>query len=323
MRPIKIGSLSLPGNLFLAPVAGYSEAAFRSVCIDFGADFTFTELISSEAISRGSEKTFKMLKRFPNEKQYAIQLFGAKASVMFDAACALKPFNPSMIDLNAGCPVPKITKQGAGSALMRDPSLLGNITSSLKKAATEELGGIPVSVKMRSGWDASSINYFECAEAAIEGGADMISLHARTKTQGYEGCADIDHIADLKSRVKTPVCASGDLWSAKDALNVLQQTGCDAVMFARGAIGRPWVFAETKEQIIGSVKRSKIERQIIIETAFKHLGLLCRMIDEKNACTEMRKVFCAYTKGMENSASLRKAIVQCNSITDYENVFSS
>ncbi|GMO22661.1 MAG: tRNA dihydrouridine synthase DusB [Termitinemataceae bacterium] len=319
LHPLQIGSLELDGNLFLAPVAGYSDAAFRSICIESGADFTFTELISSEALIRGGVKTTFLLARAENEKRYAIQLFGADPAVMYKAALAIEPFSPSMIDLNAGCPVPKVTKQGAGSALMRKPSLLYSIVYSLKKAAAECLSGIPVSVKIRSGWDISSLNYVECARAAIDAGAQMITLHSRTKSQGYEGNSNADHIADLVQRVSVPVTASGDMWSAEDACRILTTTGCAAVMFARGAMGNPWIFRQTKD-LLKNGSYTKVSDSQKIDLAMRQLELLCKFLGEKSACLEMRKIFCAYTKGMEGGAALRSKLVHCNTINDYKSV---
>ncbi|GMO25922.1 MAG: tRNA dihydrouridine synthase DusB [Termitinemataceae bacterium] len=322
LRPVTVGSLKLAGNLFLAPVAGWSSSAFRSICIENGADFTFTELVSSESLVRNTVdvKKISILHRAANEKHYAIQLFGANPDTVYKAACLLEPLHPDMIDLNAGCPVAKVIKQGAGSALMRNVPLLAKIISALKKASTEYLENIPISVKMRSGWDAGSLNYAECAQAAVEAGADMVTLHARTRTQGYEGESNTMHIADLVTRIgsKVPVTASGDLRDAQSAMTILRDTGCAAVMFARGAMGNPWIFSRTKYP-----EKPMPDTSEKLKTAFRHLDLLTSLLGEKSACLEMRKIFCAYTKGIPGGAVLRKLLVHASSMEEYRNILST
>jgi nifR3 family TIM-barrel protein len=328
-RPVQIGSLFLSGNLFLAPVAGYTDRAFRSVCLDQGADFTFTELVSSEALTRNpplynkkGEKspTELLLSQADNEKKYGIQLFGADADVMYRAASLLSCWKPALIDINAGCPVPKVVKTGAGSALMKDPARLGRVVEAVVRASAEFLGGIPVSVKMRSGWDAESINYLECARIAVESGAAMISLHARTRTQGYGGKSRWDYIGDLVSRVSVPAAGSGDLFSPEDAEKMLRETNCSAILFARGAMGDPFIFSNTRSFLaLGAYRPPPFNEKI--ESAFRQLRLLCADAGEKRACREMRKQFCAYTKGAPHSAELRNRLVQAESIDDYKRIF--
>ncbi|MDR2842282.1 MAG: tRNA dihydrouridine synthase DusB [Spirochaetaceae bacterium] len=315
---MRIGNLLLDGNFFLAPVAGWSDLAFRSICVDFGADFTFTELVSSEALSRGVRTEF-LLKRAANEKKYAVQLFGADPAVMYKAAALLEPFCPSMVDINSGCPVPKVTKTGAGSALMRNVPLLSSIVASVKKASHDFLGNVPVSIKIRAGWDNNSINYNECARAAVESGADMISLHARTKTQGYEGKINIDYIADLVTRIAVPVTGSGDLWTAEDALNMLEKTNCAAIMFARGAMGNPFIFRYAKDLLKNKAYNAACAKEKI-DTAFRHLDLMCGIFGEKSACLQMRKIFCAYIKGIAGAAAIRNRLVHSQSVADYKDI---
>jgi nifR3 family TIM-barrel protein len=240
------------------------------LCIEHGADFTFTELVSSEALFRNKAKTLPRLERAANEAQYGIQLFGADPAVMAAAVAALAPFRPSVIDINVGCPVPKVVKTGAGAALMKTPELLGKIVVAVVKAARElfpngnacpqtegivpnddggfpaEAEPVPVTVKIRSGWDASSLNYRECAKIAREAGAAMVTLHARTRAQGYGGMADWEHIARLTAEMDIPVCGSGDLFTAANAEQMLSETSCAAVMFARGALGNPFIFKDSR-----------------------------------------------------------------------------
>jgi nifR3 family TIM-barrel protein len=319
---IKIGTLSLPGTLFLAPVAGYTDRAFRSICVDHGADFTYTELASSEALVRGGVKTFRILERAHNEKHYAVQLFGSDPDVMYRAALLLAPLGPDVVDINAGCPVLKVVKNGAGSALMKNPVMLGRITASVVKAAKEALGSVPVTVKLRSGWDNLSCNYYECARAAVDSGAALVCLHPRTRGQGYSGASNWSHIADLVSRVAVPVAGSGDLFSAEDAKRMLEETRCAAVMFARGAQGNPFIFAATRDLILeGKWEAPAFPKRIA--AAFRQLELLAEDVGERTACREMRKTFAAYTKGIAGApgiaggARLRDRLVHAETFADY------
>ena len=356
-HPVKIGSLELPGNLFLAPVAGYTDRAYRSICAEAGADFSFTELVSAEALtrnpkhyglnsddtdsdkkshSRSVEKTpgAVLVKRGQNEKYYSIQLFGTNPEVLGKACSLLKPFGPNAVDLNAGCPVPKVTKTGAGSALMKDPSLLGKIIETMVRSSEEHLGAIPVTVKIRSGWDNASRNYLECARIAVESGAAMVSLHPRTRSQGYSGKSDWSLITDLVSRIPVPVTGSGDLYSPEDARTMLAETGCAAVMFARGAMGNPFIFAAAKSLLLTGLTTppeaaaARITAAERLKAALRHLEMLSEDLGEKRACLEMRKQFCSYTKGamgfpgISGGAVLREKIVHAETIAEYREILS-
>jgi nifR3 family TIM-barrel protein len=315
-RPLKIGNLSLSGNLFLAPAAGYTDSAFRSICVECGADLTFTGLVSAEALARRGSGSGALLRRAENEAVYAIQLFGASEQVMAEAAGLLAPFKPDMVDINAGCPVSKVTKCGAGAALMKNPGKLGRIVEAVVKSSSENLGGVPVSVKMRSGWDAASINFTECARAAYGAGCSLVTLHARTRAQGYSGSSDWRHIAELASELPLPVAGSGDLYTAEDAKRMLLETGCAAVMFARGAFGNPFIFEAAKNLLQGKPHTPpSTERRV--DTALRQLELLAAESGEKSACLEMRKVFCAYTKGIRGAAPLRSRLVHAETIAVY------
>ncbi len=321
-RPVSIGSLELPGNLFLAPVAGYSDRAFRSVCVDLGADFTCTELISSEALVRDSAKTELLARRAENELRYAVQLFGADPDTMARAAGMLSRYRPEVVDINCGCPVPKVTKTGAGSALLRDPLRLGRVVSAVVEASGRHLGGVPVTVKIRSGWDGSSINYRETARVSVESGAALVALHARTRAQAYAGSADWAHIADLASILKIPVIGSGDLFSPEAAERMLRETGCAGVMFARGAMGNPFIFADAKA-LLACGSYTPAPPGLRLRTGLRQLRLLAADMGEGPACREMRKQFCAYTKGIPGGASLRNRLVHAETIAEYEKILST
>jgi nifR3 family TIM-barrel protein len=307
------GGMEPAGNIFLAPVAGFTDKVFRGICIAHGADFTFTELVSSEALVRGGSKTLVLLQRALNETRFGIQLFGANPEVMAAAASIAASYSPSVIDINAGCPVPKVVKRGAGAALMRTPLLLGKMTAAMVKAASP----VPVSVKLRSGWDAQSLNYAECGKIAAESGAAFVTLHPRTRAQGYGGFSDWPSITRLAAGLDIPVCGSGDLFTAEDALRMLGETGCAAVMFARGALGNPFIFDEARALQKGGhwTPPSPEER---IKTALSHLRALAAEIGEETACRAIRAHFCRYFKGLSRAAQIRGKVVQALTIADYE-----
>jgi nifR3 family TIM-barrel protein len=333
-RPVTIGSLKLDGNLFLAPVAGYSDRNFRSLCVEQGANFTFTELVSAEALwrnpghyglgpgSAARPAAVSLVSRGANEPRYAIQLFGAEPEAIYKAALLLAPLKPDAVDINAGCPVPKVTRNGAGSALMKNPANLGRVVEAAVRASREALGEIPVTIKMRSGWDSASINYAECSRIAAESGAVMVSLHPRTRGQEYGGKSDWSRIADLVTRLSVPVTGSGDLYTPEDARRMLEETGCAAVMFARGAMGNPFIFPETRA-FLETGAWEPVPFSTRMEAAFRHLETLAADIGERTACLEMRKQFCAYTKGMKTGALMRERAVHAQTIEDYRQIMVS
>ena len=333
-RPVAIGPLELAGNLFLAPVASYSNRAFRLLCAEQGANFSFTELVSAESLYRnpghyglGNSKAavnpaaVSLVSRAANERHYAVQLFGAEPDAIYKAALLLAPLKPDAVDINAGCPVPKVVKNGAGSALMKDPARLGRLVEAAARASRESLGDVPVTIKMRSGWDIASINYAECARIAVEAGAAMVSLHPRTRIQGYGGKSDWSCITDLVSRLSVPVTGSGDLHTPEDAQRMLGETGCAAVMFARGAMGNPFIFS-TARAFLETGAWEPVSFNDRLNAALRQLELLASDIGERSACLEMRKQFCAYTKGLTGGALVREKAVRAQSIEDYREIFA-
>ncbi len=326
-HPVQIGQLVLPGNLFLAPVAGYSDRAFRSLCIECGASFTYTEMVSAEALLRNSDKTEQLMLRAPNERHYAVQLFGGEAARMAAAAkVALDLTGTECIDINAGCPVPKIIKTGAGSALTRDPERLFEITRATVTAVREWSGEkdkqpVPVTVKIRSGWDDSTITWKEAAAAALSAGAAAVTLHPRTRAQGYEGKSRWDLLSELATWVHEtnpgiPVFGSGDLFNPEAAVQMLTETGCDGVMFARGAMGNPFIFKQAIE-LLATGEYHEIPPQERMNAGWKELLLLVADSGEALACREMRKRFCAYSKGIEGGASMRAELVKAGTVDEY------
>ncbi len=336
-HPVKIGNLELNGNLFLAPVAGYSDRAFRSICVEGGAAFTYTEMVSAEALTRGNVKTEELMSRAPNEKSYAVQIFGGNPQTMADAAkLVLEKTSANCIDINCGCPVPKIIKTGAGSALTKEPEKLYEVVKAVVDAAKNAVAenmpsnhqssvsySTPVTVKIRSGWDSNNITWKEAALAAIDAGAAAITIHPRTRAQGYEGKSDWDILRQLVELVngKIPVFGSGDVFSPEDAKHMLEHTGCSGVMFARGAMGHPFIFRQTR-QLLEKGSYEEISLQERLNAGFRELDLLIQDKGEQVACREMRKRFCAYSKGISGGAELRRKLVNAATKQDYEQVFS-
>ena len=317
-HPVKIGNVELKGNLFLAPVAGYSDSAFRSVCVENGACFTYTEMVSAEALVRKNIKTEILMARAYNEKAYAVQIFGGEEQVMSEATqIVLEKTHCEVIDINCGCPVPKIIKSGAGSELTRDPEKLYRIAGAVVKAAK-----VPVTVKIRSGWDSKSITWKEAAQAALEAGVSAITIHPRTRAQGYEGHSDWGIMRQLVEFVdgRIPVFGSGDLFKPEDAKKMLEETGVDAVMFARGAMGNPFIFCDTTS-LLQTGSYEPLPPEIRIKTGFAELERLAAQTSEKHACLEMRKRFSAYSKGIQNGAALRLKIVHAETIQSYKEIF--
>lgn len=321
-HPVDIGSVHLSGNIFLAPLAGYTDRAFRSLCISHGASFTYSEMVSAEGVARMSVNTDRLMARANNETLFAVQIFTSEASVVERCLSRLVTFNPTVIDINCGCPVPKVVKTGAGSALLREPGRIHEIVKVLKEGCD-----VPVSVKIRLGWDANSINYLETSDAALSAGADMITMHARTKTMGYAGTADWHALAELKRfaskrNPSVPIFGSGDLFSAQAAKELLETTGIDGVMLARGAIGNPFIFEDTIALLTTGRTPSPhtiVQKVEAMRTQLHHMGT---DIGEIPACREMRKHAAAYLKGIPHASKAKRALVRAASFSEYEVVFS-
>ncbi len=311
--PLSIGGLRLRGNRFLAPLAGYTDRAFRELCYGHGADLCYTEMVSAEAVARANVKSLALMERGASEELLGIQLFLYEAEQALRALPAVLRYRPSLIDINCGCPVPKVVKTGAGAALMKNPSTIYRIVATVK-AETE----LAVTVKIRSGWDTESINYLEAARAAVDGGAAAVGLHARTRAQGYSGRADWSHIARLADEIEVPVIGSGDLWSSEAMDRMLEETGCAAVMAARGAIGNPFIFSRSGDE--PEEGNRKAARRI--STALSHFERELYYRGERRAVKEMKKHFAAYTKGLQDGSALRDELMRCSDAQSYRRVFS-
>lgn len=312
-KAMKIGNATLKGNLILAPLAGYTDKAFRQIATIWGADACVTEMVSAEGLARGGEKSQTLLERFPGEDDLIMQLFGPDADPFERALETLLSFHPTIIDINCGCPVPKVVKTGAGSALMQDPDKIYRIVSYITKH-TE----IPVSVKFRLGWIESEKNYLSFADAAAEGGASALTMHARTRAQGYSGKADWTELKTLREHVPAgiKVFGSGDVFTPEDAVRMLVETGVDGVMFARGAIGNPFIFQQTK-QLISTGHYDPIGIEIRKKTILEHIRLMAEYSPDC-MCTEIRKHLVGYVKGIPGASAFKKEAMTASSIEAYE-----
>ena len=315
---MRVSVLTVPGNVWLAPMAGYSDAAFRAVCVRHGASLCFAEMVSADALSRDNGTTLRLLLKAPSERLTGFQIFTSNASLAGAAVRRIAPLDPAIIDLNCGCSVPKVLKADCGAMLLRNPALIGSIVAAMK-AETD----LPVSVKLRSGWDSSTLNYQACAEAAVRAGASLVSLHARTRAQAFTGKANWEHIRMLKESCPVPVFGSGDLFTAEDCAEMIGQTGCDGVMLARGCLGNPFLFEEAEALLSGRVDAQPLDARVKLQTAMEHLRLLANAAGEEKACRDMRKHFVAYTKGIPGGSVIRQSVVSAGTIVEYEEIVES
>ncbi len=325
MNGITIGNHHIPHGLFLAPLAGVSDRAFRLVCKQAGAEYTFSEMVSAKALCY-EQKSKKVLKTAPlasvyqKEMPLAIQLFGAEPAFMAEAASMIAECSyngctsdtpPAAIDINMGCPVHKVVSNGEGSALLKNPELAARIVEAVKNAIS-----LPVTVKIRIGWDTNSINAVEMAKTLESAGASVIAVHGRTREQMYSPGVNLDMIAKVKDAVKIPVIGNGDIYSAKDALHMIKQTGCDGVMIARGALGNPWLFTEIRAALDGTFFTPPTLHERI-ETALFQVEEMIREKGERIAIAEARKQVAWYIKGVSGAASVRDEI---NRATNFEEI---
>ncbi len=289
--------------LVLAPMAGITDLPFRRICKEMGAGLVFSEMVSVEALIRAHKRTKGMLHTDPAERPVVFQIFGSKPESLADAARIVSQGEVDFIDINMGCPVPKILKSGSGSALLRDLVLAKEIMAAVKEASA-----VPVTVKIRLGWDAKSIVAVDLAQAAESAGIAAVTVHARTKVQGFSGHADWGMIRLVKESAGIPVIGNGDVHSARDARRMMDETGCDGVMIGRAIQGYPWIFREAKQYLEqGSIPAPPAleEREAVM---LRHLKDMVQLVGEDIGVREMRKHLCWYTKGLPGGADFRTRI---------------
>lgn len=310
---MKIGNIEFKNNSFLAPMAGVTDIAFRGLCKEMGCGLVYTEMISAKALYYENEKTIGLFRIANEEKPVAVQIFGNDPYIM--AEVVKKHFNErddiALIDINMGCPMPKITKNGEGSALLKNPELAAKIVESIKKVSLK-----PVTVKIRKGWDENNINAVEVAKALESAGVDAIAIHGRTKEQMYEGNADWDIISKVKAKVSVPILGNGDVFTAEDAFKLKNETNCDGIMIARGAMGNPWIFKQVERKLEGkeSLVVTNVDR---VDMCIKHYNLAIKYNGESKSVREMRKHISWYIKSLPKSNELKSTI---NTMKDSKSV---
>jgi tRNA-dihydrouridine synthase B len=301
----------------LAPLAGVTDSVYRCICAELGASPVMTEMISSEGFVRShpSDKSRRFFRFHEKERPIGYQLFGANPEVMAEAASRASAFGPDFIDINAGCPVRKVIGHGAGSALLLNLPLLSRIVKRVSEST-----GLPVTVKLRSGWDNSSLNGVEAALVCADSGAQAVIMHPRTRSQLFGGVSDWSVIRKVKEAVRVPVIGSGDIRTAEDAVRMLDETGADGVMIGRGALGNPWIFSQVKEKLEGKPVSPAPGMDTRLELALRHLSTLSEEVSEKFSVLNMRKFFGWYSRGMRDGAEFRQRIFKAETAKEVRDV---
>ena len=306
----KIKNVEINGKIVVAPMAGISNMTFRRICKSMGASLVVAEMVSDKAITYGNEKTFELLRMNDDERPISQQIFGSDVKSFVEAAKIVEEkMKPDIIDINMGCPVPKVAvKNQAGSALLKNPEKVGEIIKAVVGAVN-----VPVTVKIRSGWDQSSINAVEIAKIAEANGASAITVHARTRAQGYAGKADWNIIKEVVNAVDIPVIGNGDVVSCYDAKKMLDETGCSAVMIGRGLLGNPWLIKECVEYLESGKLPEVIDYNEKIDMMEYHLNKLCEDKTEKQAVLEIRNHLLNYLKGLPENKEVKNRVCRCKS----------
>lgn len=313
---MNIGNINIDSKLALAPMAGVTDLAFRTICRSFGAGITYTEMVSAKALCYKDKKTRALMTLGEGESPVAVQIFGSDVTCMGEAAAQVQELaHPDFIDINMGCPVGKVVSSGDGSALMKDPEKARDIIETVVRSVT-----VPVTVKFRKGFDSSMINAVPFAVMCEEAGASAIAVHGRTRAQMYSGKADWDIIRNVKSTVKIPVFANGDVFSGEDAAHILSYTGADGVMIARGSMGMPWIFRDALAAINGEEIPPEPSYYEKVDIAIRQFELAAADRGEKVACLEARKHFAWYIKGMPYAAYYKDKIMSVETLDDIRSV---
>ncbi|MBM7625026.1 tRNA dihydrouridine synthase DusB [Sporohalobacter salinus] len=302
---MKIGRVELENPVILAPMAGVTDLPFRKIVKEFGCGLVCTEMVSAKGLVYGSSRTEELLTISKEERPVSLQIFGTEPEIMIKAVGKIEEYRPDIIDLNLGCPTPKIVKGGAGAALMKKPDLVRQIVTALVKA-TE----IPITVKMRKGWDENNVNAVEIAQIAEKSGAQAVAVHGRTREQFYSGEADWEIIKEVKEKVKIPVIGNGDIFRPQDAEEIIKTTGCDGIMIGRGAQGNPWIFKRTLHYLETGELLPLPTPQDRIEMVIRHLEDLVEYKGEYVGVREMRRHTVQYIKGLHSCTKVKEKVNQ-------------
>lgn len=308
---LKIGNVTLEGNLLLGPMAGVTDLPFRLLCKEKGADLVYTEMVSAKGIQYNNKNTESLLQIHEQERPVALQLFGADPVILSETAKRIEHRNFDILDINMGCPVPKVVNNGEGSSLMKNPKLVGEIVRMVSSAITK-----PLTVKIRKGFHETDNNAVEVAKIAEENGAAAVAVHARTREQYYSGKADWEVIRDVKEAITIPVIGSGDIFTPEDAKEMLEQTGCDGIMMARGTRGNPWIFEQIKAYLSQGILLTRPSFDEVKEMILRHAGLSVDYKGEFIGIREMRKHVAWYTTGYPGSARLRNRVNEIENMED-------
>lgn len=309
---MKIRDIEFKDIAFLAPMAGVTDMAFRELCTLFGAAYTVTEMVSSKGLVMGDKKSAMLLTLGKEEKTAGAQIFGDDPDIMAKAAVKCLAFSPSIIDINMGCPAPKVAMNGGGASLMKEPQFAGRIVRAVRDAVD-----IPVTVKIRKGWDDSCVNAVELAKILEANGADAIAIHGRTRQQMYSGTVDLDIIRAVKKAVRIPVIGNGDITDIVSAANMLEYTGCDAVMIGRGAFGNPWLFRQINAYLDSGIVIPPPSLEEKMTVMLRHIAKMVEYKGEYTAMREARRHAAYYTKGLRGGAKFR---AQMSSLETYDDL---
>ena len=310
---MKIGNLELENNVFLAPMAGVTDLPFRILCKEMGCGLVYSEMVSAKGILYDNKNTTELLEIDPKERPVAVQLFGSDPEILGAMAKKIEQYPIDIIDVNMGCPAPKIVKNGEGSCLMKTPELVGKIVKSLVESQSK-----PVTIKFRKGFDDDHINAVEIAKIAEANGASAVAVHGRTREQYYSGKADWDIIKQVKAAVNIPVIGNGDVFTPQDAKNLFEHTGCDAIMVGRGAQGNPWIFKRILHYLETGELLPEPTAEERVEKALRHAQMLIDYKGEYIGVREMRKHMAWYMKGLPGAAELRGKLNYAENMAELE-----
>ncbi|HEX9971215.1 MAG TPA: tRNA dihydrouridine synthase DusB [bacterium] len=316
---MQLGDIKLDGKVILAPMAGVTDSSFRTICRNLGAAIVFTEMVSADGLVQQGKRTLEYLFFRPDERPIGFQLFGSNPDKMARAVAIAESFQPDFIDLNFGCPVKKVVKRGAGAALLKDIVMLGKITEAAVRATNR-----PVLAKIRQGWDEKNKNAVEVAKALEECGVHAITIHPRTQAQQYSGHSDWNVIREIKNAVSVPVIGNGDVKSAEDVSQMIEETHCDLVMIGRACLGNPWIFRESNHLLLTGEKLPPATLEERLKIMLHHLNDIIDLKGQNTGIHELRKHLSWYTKGLQNSTQIRAKLFLLKSrdeirdcLTDY------